>query len=116
MHKNTCIAKERLRTCFRRNRVHADIRTSIKTTHLVSNTVIVVQASVFTLFCYFNDIWWRAGLFVQRPLLDFVTLVKSRIVYNGGAKTSHQNETKLGSRNHFTQLFTFCVVYVEQYG
>lgn len=69
-------------TWFRGNRIHADIRTPIKATHLISDAVVIVQARIFTLLCHFNDIWWWAGLFVERPLFDKMALKQVKIYVN----------------------------------
>lgn len=61
-------------TWFRWYWVHADIRASIKTTHLVSNAVVVIETGIVALFCYFNDVWRRACFLVQRSLVDAVVL------------------------------------------
>ena len=68
-------------TCFRGNWIHTHIRASIKTTHLLSNAIVVVETRIVALFRHLNDVWRRAGLLVQRSLLDVVLLTKWKIAH-----------------------------------
>lgn len=70
--------KKTVRTWFWGYGIHANIRAAIITTHFISNTVVISQTRVITLFWHFHDIWRWTCLPIKRSLYYFMLFRKEK--------------------------------------